>query len=570
MKTKKLIKIISGFLFTVQTSLLISSCNSSINITNPPSNKDRQENGVNLNPIIPSNPDGNIDSDSSTPNQRLRDYVNRIDQSFFNVVDANSKKELDRVNTKPDAVVPDNFSLSLTNELAQGWDVRVNIVDRNNVNGTIDIKVSFSKQGENDINSNDIQFSGFKSLGTAIASKLLKRVKLKDGSNQEVTVVDVGNTNFNTLRVLNEPVILNKSNNTNVTIIGNVSSSDGYIPLSSTKLVQSGNTVYTNGFYGSFLNANASALNEIKQEFKIDDIYIDGQANLEKLYRVGNQDHGAIYYYLTSRPDKPLTIKSISQPDLAIKVPAIISQNIIPDDIDISISSVNLEGIHFDKNKQLYNQAYIDAINGVNNDAAISTYSYDPVRDRIKVQLENNKDYLIKAIKIPYIPPNNNDKIFFKVRYIFDGTKMNTDIFTAKIRAEKILSRKNIYRKVLTSDELAGTRANLSNYHESRRETVNNTSSWFWGWDIDINGSANSDNGRGVNALVNNPKTPASQYPNEMKNLELDESEPINSNYKETTNYLLLGRISYKLANGYYGYYWPNKLTILHIQSPDS
>ncbi|QZX48878.1 hypothetical protein [Mycoplasma sp. E35C] len=570
MKKHNLFKVSQLFSLFFVSSILVSSCTSSIGIdkdsgenkTPPASRTQGSSDGSSDDQVIDDNVNQPVMTLSNA--QRLRNYANTLDPSSFIVVDTKTHDNLNRYTTRPQDLVPDNFQLIKTNELARGWNVRVEIVSYSNINGMATINVTFSKDNEADIRSNEIQFDGFKSLGTEIADKLIKRVKLNDNDDYVVDILDGGDANFSTLKDLNNQInlseVLDHDQMDENDVQQDNDQTDNNNRFKRSTPNKSTGLELTNGFYDSFKKANQNALDELRNEFSINDLYLEGQAVIDKIYRPNSksQEYGPIFYYLRSKTNHPLSIKSPSYPELEVYIPGMIVRNIIPDDVELSVSSINIPNIMFDQNKQSNKQAYIDKIKS--NDHG---YYYDVNHNEIKIKINENQIYNVDAIKIPYIAPNNNDKILFKARYIFDGTKVDTDFFSTTIRAKKVTATSSLTTNAIASHELTAIDTKLPVYYQMRKKHTEGKETYFWNEDQQIKGEANKDNGKGVSVLINN-KTNAVNAKDSSKNYQ----ETVNSNLNEATNYILLSRIQYNTSQNKTEYYWPNKVTILHIDKP--
>ncbi|QZX49129.1 hypothetical protein [Mycoplasma sp. E35C] len=545
MKKNRILKLASVFSVLGISSLIIASCSQNVQRNpgyknpNPPDLRD------------PSDQPGLVDSSNPiNETQMLQELIKGLDASSFKLVNTqNNNEDVELESLEAETVRNDahkyNFLLRDTSNIPAEWTYEVNITNTNTRKGLVFVDIQFNKENLDPVKSeNSIEIDGFKSLATTIKKNLFSKIDLgEEYKLSNKTALNVGDAKFAKLGAINQ------QNNEN----GN-----GLQSAFAETLKDSG--------------LNKEGIDKIKTTettFNGDDLFITGEAVVDSIWK--NETDKSVNFYLTSKYNvDPLKLRSKTSDDVDITIPGIVVKNIMPDDIKISVSKINVEGVEFDPTNQSNLEAYKKIVEGdqQGND------KYKIENDQLYATV-SNKDYKINPIHIPYIPQKSNHKILFKARYIFDDKEMYTDAFSTKIAFKKIINES------LTSDavmikELSDTENNKINYFGNLAidyPTGSNISDRFF-WmgvggngvtepgqqspDIEIVGPDNSDEGDGVVQMVNWKDKSNTNNAREL----------VDSNNGEASNYIIYARLKYNKNASDLGYNWANQVTILHIDAP--
>ncbi|MDC4163153.1 hypothetical protein LNO75_00990, partial [Mycoplasma sp. T363T] len=313
-----------------------------------------------------------------------------------------------------------------------------------------------------------------------------------------------------------------------------------------------------------------------------------GAAKLISLYKKeGNDWQGN--YYLTSKDDSnyKLIIKSKKITDFSLEVPGIVLQDLLPDSVKVFVSKIDVDNINVD----IDNESNLDAYKQKAKTESQTKYQIEG--DVLKVTAnkiinENDanevaKKVTLNPIKVPYVGPGKSDKIYFKAKYIFDGTGIfNGDVFGTKLRFRKAFKWDDTYKDAaLKSNGLVSSIWYGTNYIPGSTKQIPDVPSrsyeaWWssnWGsqyfWKADDNtqnlfensiyGQENNKNGDGVLQLIENE--------DDVTGGQYDKKTKMNENIG--TNYLIFPRITYKKEQNMYGYLWSDTVTILYFEAPN-
>ncbi|QZX48869.1 hypothetical protein [Mycoplasma sp. E35C] len=546
MKKKAFLNLANTFSIITAGCLILSSCTNIANKkeekpinSNPPTKLpiDGVSNPNLTNPSInPQTPPASSTNDDNKPQneldveyQQVQGFINSLSDNSFRVVQANTNNILNRETIKVADVSDKNFILLNASILPAGWKQNLEVSSRSEGNGTVSIKVSFSKKNKT-VQSNEIMFSGFKSIATSIDGAIFDEITVGAKNNRQTKkAINLGNVNYKTI------IDLNKQ----------------------TPVWPDGSASTKNGFSDYFVSAlSQQKIEKIKQtypEFKKEDIYLTGSASVSLLWR--DEGQYQVSFYLVPKKGHSLKIKSKSS-DFEVDVPGLVAKNILPDDIDITVGTLDIDGYAFFDPK---NQSNLDAYKKEAHQPN-SAYVFDEVSNRIKLKVDNDKEFKINSITIPYIPPKNNTKILFKSRYIYDGIKVEEDFYRTRLRAKKIVRGNNLTSEAVSSDELLQSDNELKTYYSNTSNTLKDNEAFFWNeFALQIFGSDNREDGKGRSQLKDSSTAPRA-----------NREELIDSNREEATNYLLFSRIAYNSINEelFDKYLWLNTITILHIKGP--
>ncbi|MDC4182463.1 hypothetical protein, partial [Mycoplasma bradburyae] len=441
------------------------------NTTNPPAGSESNNT---------SNTTGNNGSAGSgtmvtTPNpeeekMKLKSFLDTIKEENFEVLKNNDKTLRSSINL--DELKKEDLKLQDTvkeeNPVKSGWTLGVELVsDSKNKNvGSIDINIKYTKN-DNSMSTDPVKLTltGFKSLKTDLSSILFKTqsvgVSLENANTKEnKTVLDLGSAGFSTLVDLNTKSMASSSLSSSESDSGNerqtrsvsLSLRDDPQPAVS----EAGNTdnqtapaMMDKSFSGRLTSLiNSSSNSSIKTElqkletaytgFKVADLYIDGTAKLNSLYKKSDSAWQGSYY-LTSKDDSSkLTLKVKSLQNWSLEIPGIVVEDLLPDDVKISVSKIestpevdvsnqsNLEAYKTEAGKnQNQNEGYF-----IKNDMVFAKFNRN----------SETKNIAINSISLPSIGANKLDKILFKAEYIFDGVGVyNGSVFGTKLVFKKIL-----------------------------------------------------------------------------------------------------------------------------------
>ncbi|QZX49128.1 hypothetical protein [Mycoplasma sp. E35C] len=605
MKKSRILKLASLFSVLGVSSLVVASCAKASDRSNAPY---RQIQG--------GENDQKDNSKPATDVEKLEQLIKSLSPESFKLIDtSNNNANVEFSSIEADTVKAEtkySFQLKDVSEIPQGWTPVIQIKDSDNKKGVVQVQIQFTK-GNEKTSDRLVEINGFKSLSTAIMTALFSDAAIPTeykGVNKKA--LNIGDIKFVKLSEINKQKELAATPAESVESTDSQSSSTDTSSQQSPETKPEGETqtqgenqtqaenqtqgndetegatlreeaqpaIMTNGFQETFaqtfgeqgINKDAvTKIKEYKSDFKAEDLYLTGAAAVDSLWQ--NQDDKSVSFYLTSKDEQnPLKIKSKTAPEVDVVIPGIVVKNIMPDDVKISVSKIDLPDVNYNPE------------NASNLEAYKTVIASQQEGDADKYKLENDqlfatvsgKDYKINPIQIPYIPQKSNHKVLFKARYIFDGKVVNNDFWTTKIAFKKIVGNGSLTSDAVSIKELADETNNKISYFNNLKENIpsgeNITDRFFWmgvgnngvtdpetqSPDIDITGDANSDSGEGVAQLVNWKET------SEKKN----EEELLDSNKNDATNYILYTRIKYNTDKDNYGYSWSNQVTLLHINAP--
>ncbi|QZX49130.1 hypothetical protein [Mycoplasma sp. E35C] len=586
MKKNKIFRFASALSVLGISSLVISSC-SQAQDSKKPEPKPAPGGGNNQsdqgNPGGGTNPDNGTNPGNQTKPQneadQVKSLIDGLNASSFKLVDTtNSNQDVELDTVEAQTVKNDtkySFLLRDVSQIPSGWKYVVKATDADTKKGVVQVDVEFTKDGVDPVKSTkSIEVDGFKSLPTTVKNSFFTKVDLGEqykGANK--TALNVGDVKFAKLSEINKEKALEEKTQTEAPA---AESTEGTSLREEAQV-----TITTNGFQTAFMEtlqdsgSNKAAADKIKETeptFKAEDLYITGQATVDSIWQ--NTDEKTANFYLTSKdPAHPLKLKSKTSPEIDITIPGIVVKNILPDDVKISVSKVNVEGVSFDPANQSNLEAYKKVAEG--EQEGIDKYKFE--NDQLFATV-SNKDYKINPIHIPYIAQKNNHNIFFKARYIFDDKDMFTDAFTTKIAFKKITQNDSLSSEVVSIKELADQNNNKLEYFSTlvneKPDGGNIVDRFFWtgvgpngvvadgqqSTDTEISGDQNKDDGEGVAQMVNWKSESNAN----------NQEELLDSNKNAATNYIIYTRIKYAKDESNYGYSWSNQVTILHIDAPTS
>ncbi|QZX49131.1 hypothetical protein [Mycoplasma sp. E35C] len=575
MKKNKLFRLASALSVLGISSLVISSCSQGVD------KKENPTKPIVTNPSDQPNPNGgtnpgnsNQPSKPNTESDKLKELIKTLNASSFKLIDTTNNSEVDLSTVEAQAVKDSGakykFELKETSGIPSGWTTKIRIGDADTKKGRLEVNVEFTKDANTSVKSeSSIVIDGFKSLSTSVKSALITSTQIGGAENQtNKMALNVGDVKFAKLTDINKPTALQTQE-----------SQPAVETRSSSRLLEDdqASSIMTNGFQSAFAETfkeggvNKTAADKIKESessFNADDLYLTGSATIDSLWQ--NDDKSVSFYLTSKEANNPLKLKSKSSEDLEVIIPGIVVKNIIPDDVEISISKVDVENVKFNPQNQSNLEAYNQIIAKQEGDGD----KYKVVDNQLFATV-NNKDYKINPIHIPYIPQKSNHKILFKARYIFDGKVVNNDFWTAKIAFKKITQNSNLYSSAVQISELSDEKNKLTYFNSLTDENPSGqdvSDRFFWMGapnsvtetnmyteNKEIEGQENSDSGNGVAQMVNWKENSNSDNSQEL----LDSNKDIGSNY------ILYTRVKYTKASEQYGYSWSNQVTLLHIDTPD-
>ncbi|QZX49478.1 hypothetical protein [Mycoplasma sp. E35C] len=565
MKKKILHKLITTFSFVSFSSLVLSSCVNVESIkagTEPPSDTDKNKGGGdNVNKPINGSPNdqtppadktgpvtdfelGDQPHDFDREIEEVQTYLDSLNEESFKLVQSkDNDQELDKSQTDVDQVTSENFKLvNASSNSPEGWKSSYALTTSQQ-NATVTLTVSLQKESVT-LQSQRITFSGFKQISQTISSSLITDVKVGEKDHQtDQKALDLGSAEFKTLVDLNKQ----ESSSPNATTLG---LTEG--------LLKSFND---NGVNKDKIQSVLSSSPKAQKE----NFYIIGKAKVENAWK--NEGDFHVNFYLTPKENEKLYL-GIKNTDLKLEIPGILIKDIIPDDLELTISKLKDNIAQFDASQQSNLEAYKNLIN---SEADSSKYRFNESTQRLTFTTDAGSTFRINPLQIPYIEQKNNHKILFKVRYIFDGQKVNYDFWRTKVRYKKIVRDNNLTSEAISSSELNNNDNLMNFYNNNTNGNVDTDSKFFWtgtyysitdnnvdSTDTEIWGDQNKDNGDGVYQMVNWKANSNSNNRDEL----------MDSNKDEASNYILYTRIGYNKENAdSFAHYWPKTLTILHINN---
>ncbi|MDC4163151.1 hypothetical protein LNO75_00980 [Mycoplasma sp. T363T] len=600
-----------------------NSGNSGTNTANPPAG-----NGSNNT----SNTTGNNGSSGSasgtmvtTPNpeeekMKLKSFLSTIKEENFDVLRNNDKANRSNVNLdelkKEDLKLQD--VVKEKNPVKSGWTLDVELVSnsKNKNVGSIDINIKYTKD-DNSMSTDPVKLTliGFKSLKTDLSSILFKTqsvgVSLENANTKEnKTVLDLGSVGFSTLVDLNTKSMASSSISSSESTSGNgMETKSVSLSLrddSQTKPVGDAtghtDTQIAPAMMGNKFSAvlagwiNSGSNSNIKTElqkletaytgFKVADLYIDGAAKLNSLYKKSAEDWQGSYY-LTSKDDSSkLTLKVKTLNNWSLEIPSIVVQDLLPDSVKVFVSKIDVPNVSVDINNESNLDAYKTKVTteGQNTKFALNGNVLTVQPDKLRNN-QDRKPLLLNPIKVPFVGSGKTQKILFKAKYIFDGTGIfNGDVFGTRLKFRKAFKWDDSYDKqALNSTNILSSIWYGTNYipgsNEKNpsipRDTIDNDFNYYSngnqfflkgngndeGFNNTIYGTINNPNGLGVDQLIENNNDSSGMH-------QTDKTTKINDD--KATNFLIFPRITYKKSNDTYGYLWTNDLTILYFEAPEN
>ncbi|MDC4163497.1 hypothetical protein LNO75_02765 [Mycoplasma sp. T363T] len=531
-------------------------------------------------------------SEPTNSKKAVEAYVKTLMPDSFKLVDSNNA-EIAKDSIKASEVTKEKIKLKDGSSPAiQGWTLGVELVSNSNSsnpeNDSIKFKVKFTKEND-EVVSDEITLSGFKTLKSSIASVLLKIASVKDeqGNMVNKTVLDLGSVGFETLVDLNkegvvrtpDPVATEPETSrpeTRASIVeAEETSSEQPQPEEATQEKTTG----LNEKFKTLIDDDSSEyktkLNKIKEiysDFNPDNLYLSGQAKLVSLWKTGENWQGN--YYLTSKEGNNLSIKYKDKDNLTIELnDGLILQDLLPNDVRISASIKKDNTIE----KSTSNiDEYMKKIEVETKTSQNDRYSLDNKNLRIRITFnEKDKNVDVNPIKLPYIGSGKIDNIFFKSEYIFDDAAISdTDFFGTKLIFKKIHNTEYGAKKALDSDVLNNLgngvgaitgRFDGDNVADWKSAVLESNKDYFFskndssnGFSDSIYGNDNSKESDGVKQLI------------EKNDIMVGDINATKINDNNATTFIIFSRVAYKKSANTFGYYWPNSVTILYFAAPNA
>ncbi|MDC4183552.1 lipoprotein 17-related variable surface protein [Mycoplasma bradburyae] len=524
-----------------------------------------------------SNPSGGSDgSNNMTPSEptnskkAVEAYVKTLMPDSFKLVNS-SNAEITKDSIKASEVTKENIKLKENNPATEGWTLGVELVSNsdstNPENDSVKFKIKFTKESD-EVTSNEITISGFKTLKSSIASVLLKTASVKDEQGEKVnkTVLDLGSAEFKKLSELNKQITITTSSLER--------------SLRTTDDVNEPNVSKTSELaikFKSLITNNESEikneLNSLKtnfNEFDPEKLYLSGEAELVSIID-SEQNQSQASYYLTSKDENnKLSIKYEDNPNWSIILDdGIVLKDLLPDDIKISVYIKDGDRM---ENSSSNIDEYKEKIKSEGSES--TRYSLDSNNNlKFKVSVNANNSSIDKIvnvdpIKLPYIGEGKVDKIFFKSKYIFDGKEIFDDkYFGTKLIFKKIHNIDSGSKKALDSSVVNNSGNGLGSIPGRMGDSVtdwksvlsSNDANYFFSKNDNSNefndliyGTNNSSNGDGVVQLIEN-------------NIMSGNINVTKINNNNPTTFIIFSRVAYKKSATTFGYYWPNSVTILYF-----
>ncbi|UTS70547.1 lipoprotein 17-related variable surface protein [Mycoplasma bradburyae] len=524
-----------------------------------------------------SNPSGGSDgSNNMTPSEptnskkAVEAYVKTLMPDSFKLVNS-SNAEIAKDSIKASEVTKENIKLKENNPATEGWTLGVELVSNsdstNPENDSVKFKIKFTKESD-EVTSNEITISGFKTLKSSIASVLLKTASVKDEQGEKVnkTVLDLGSAEFKKLSELNKQITITTSSLER--------------SLRTTDDVNEPNVSKTSELaikFKSLITNNESEikneLNSLKtnfNEFDPEKLYLSGEAELVSIID-SEQNQSQASYYLTSKDENnKLSIKYEDNPNWSIILDdGIVLKDLLPDDIKISVYIKDGDRM---ENSSSNIDEYKEKIKSEGSES--TRYSLDSNNNlKFKVSVNANNSSIDKIvnvdpIKLPYIGEGKVDKIFFKSKYIFDGKEIFDDkYFGTKLIFKKIHNIDSGSKKALDSSVVNNSGNGLGSIPGRMGDSVtdwksvlsSNDANYFFSKNDNSNefndliyGTNNSSNGDGVVQLIEN-------------NIMSGNINVTKINNNNPTTFIIFSRVAYKKSATTFGYYWPNSVTILYF-----
>ncbi|UTS70540.1 lipoprotein 17-related variable surface protein [Mycoplasma bradburyae] len=614
MKRKNILKFISLLGVGSFVALSAASCKTekTVKLTKPTEPKNPNNGGGTTTTNPPStgggdtsttNPGGSTDgSNTMTPSEpanikkAVEAYVKTLMPDSFKIVNS-SDTEIAKDSIKASEVTKENIKLKESNPAIQGWTLGVELVSNSNSsnpeNDSIKFKVKFTKEND-EVVSNEITLSGFKTLKSSIASVLLKTVSVKDEHGMMVnkTVLDLGSVGFETLVDLNKEGVVKTP----------ASASDAEHaqpqPGERASIVEAeevsteqpqpeatqDNTTGLNDKFKTLIDGESSTyktkLEDIKKtypDFDLNNLYLSGQAKLVSLWKTGESDWQGNYYLTSKEGDSnKLSIKYKGKDELTIELnDGLVLKDLLPNDVRISASIKNNDKYtKSESNIEAY-KVKKESEEGMMGNSVGKRYELSNNDKELKIRItvdRKDKHVDVNPIKLPYIKPGNTDKILFKSEYIFDGVVISdTNFFGNKLIFKKIHDENKGAQQALDSNILNNSGNGVGIF--PGRPSVNATEwktfvpesdkKYFFSkvdssneFKDSIHGEDNSKDGHGVVQLAENNETTSNNV-NVTK-----------INNDKATTFIIFSRIAYKKAANTFEYYWPNSITILYFAAP--
>ncbi|MDC4184226.1 hypothetical protein [Mycoplasma bradburyae] len=566
-------------------------------ITNPPSTGGSGDTST-TNPGT-TTPGGSADgTNNMTPSEptnskkAVEAYVKTLMPDSFKLVDSNNA-EIAKDSIKSSEVTKEKIKLKDGSSPAiQGWTLGVELVSNSNSsnpeNDTIKFKAKFTKEND-EVVSNEITLSGFKTLKSSIASVLLKTASVKDEQGNMVNkiVLDLGSVGFKTLVDLNKEGVVRtpapaaaepetSRPETRASIVeAEETSSEQPQPEEATQEKTTG----LNEKFKTLIDDDSSeyktklnTIKEIYSDFNPDNLYLSGQAKLVSLWKTGENWQGN--YYLTSKEGNNLSIKYKDKDNLTIELnDGLILQDLLPNDVRISASIK--DGDNIEKSSSNIDE-YRKKIEVETKTPQNDRYSLDNKNLRIRITFnEKDKNVDVNPIKLPYIGSGKIDNIFFKSEYIFDDAAISdTDFFGTKLIFKKIHNTEYGAKKALDSDVLNNLgngvgaitgRFDGDNVADWKSAVLESNKDYFFskndssnGFSDSIYGNDNSKESDGVKQLI------------EKNDIMVGDINATKINDNNATTFIIFSRVAYKKSADTFGYYWPNSVTILYFAAPNA
>ncbi|MDC4163152.1 hypothetical protein LNO75_00985 [Mycoplasma sp. T363T] len=520
-------------------------------------------------------------------------YVKTLVPDSFKIVNS-SDAEIAKDSIKASEVTKEKIKLKDGSSPAiQGWTLGVELVSNsdssNSEKDSIKFKVKFTKEGD-EVVSDEITISGFKTLKSSIASVLLKTASVKDeqGNMVNKTVLDLGSVGFETLLDLNKEGVVRTPAPAVAEAAHQPEARASIVEVSEEMQTEpqpeatQDKTTGLNSKFKTLIDGESSTykakLEEIKKiysDFKPENLYLSGQAKLVSLWKTDQNDWQG-NYYLTSKDgdDNKLSIKYKDKEDLVIELnDGLVLQNLLPDDVRISASiKENNQYKKSESNIEAYKTKKVSEEgmgNSVGKRYELSNNDKD-LKIRITIS-DTDKRVNVNPIKLPYIQPGNTEKILFKSEYIFDGVAISdTNFFGTKLIFKKIHDKTKGAEEALDSNILNNSGNGLGifpgrssdNATEWKTFVPEIDRNYFFSKDDSsnefkdsIHGNDNSKDKQGVVQLTENETE--SNHVNVTK-----------INDDKATTFIIFSRVVYKKTSTEFGYYWPNSVTILYFATP--
>ncbi|MDC4163500.1 hypothetical protein LNO75_02780 [Mycoplasma sp. T363T] len=551
----------------------------------------------------------------------LKSFLSTIKEGNFDVLRNNDKANRSDVNLdelkKEDLKLQD--SVKEKNPVKSGWRLDVELVSnsKNKNVGSIDINIKYIKD-DNSTSTDPVKLTltGFKSLKTDLSSILFKTqsvgVSLENANTKEnKTVLDLGSAGFSTLVDLNTKSMASSSMSSSESISGNgMKTRSASLSLrddSQTKPVgdatghtdtqiapaMMGNKFSTvlSGWINSGSNSNIKTelqkLETAYTGFKVADLYIDGAAKLNFLYKKSAEDWQGSYY-LTSKDDSSkLTLKVKTLNGWSLEIPSIVVQDLLPDSVKVFVSKIGNDKLN------IADESNIDAY--VKQKAEEDKINQPNTKDKKYVikdgllyvrpdKFTNNKELsnvLLNPIKVPYNQEavNDSSKVLFKTQYVFDGIGIfNGDIFSSNLKFKKAYSWDNNYdAQALKSEYLSSVWYGINYIPGAKTENINvdaikvnsdvdmyfktnPNKDEYYSKGLDDSSSISGDSNTTGDGSAQLTKTESNKINRKGKD---DNKSSLNSG--KGTNYLIYPRIKYKKNATEYSYWWSTTVTIAYF-----